>query len=516
MAGSYTLRLAANDSVLTGYAQVVVNVNPAPIPPSISVHPSGQTVSVGSSATFNVVATSPTPLIYQWRKNGADILGATDSSYTIPATTLNDNGSQFTVRVANSYGSVISNTALLTVTTVPLPSGGLVLDLPFNGNANDQSGNANNGTVAGAILTSDQFGNLDSAYSLTGLNSYISVPDSSSLHIQNAITLAAWVKSDSFYGAHYAVMMMKGSGLYFTLVYNSRNIRIDLKPAKALWDSLVPVPQGVWTHVAVTYDGSNIKLYKNGVFATSTPASGPLDLATNQNDLFIGRSLAAEEPLMGSLDDVKIFNRALSALEIQDLVSPSIAPKLVSAVSRMTHGFAGDFDFALIPVQTNIEPRQNSAKSLKLVLNFDIDVNAQNLQVSSIPISFDKAYNGKSLTLSKSAVPDQTCVTVSLNGVPALSLGTLRADYKPINGVVTNSDITNIRGQVKKPLSTTNFLADVNVDGVINNFDLLAARGSIGNTVSCGLAVSASSNLAAPVAAPQNWWQRFWNWVKGR
>jgi hypothetical protein len=74
---------------------------------------------VGETATFSVTATGTAPLQYQWRKNGVNITGATNSSYTTPATVAADNGSLFSVVVSNSGGSVTSNNATLTVRIPP-------------------------------------------------------------------------------------------------------------------------------------------------------------------------------------------------------------------------------------------------------------------------------------------------------------------------------------------------------------------------------------------------------------
>src|SRR5216110_1189033 len=90
--------------------------NPGPpVAPSITTQPVSQTVTAGQMATFTVVATGTAPLSYQWRKSGTAISGATSPTYTTPATTSADNGSQFTVVVSNTAGSVTSNTATLTV-----------------------------------------------------------------------------------------------------------------------------------------------------------------------------------------------------------------------------------------------------------------------------------------------------------------------------------------------------------------------------------------------------------------
>jgi hypothetical protein len=85
------------------------------VPPSITTQPQSQTAVAGQTASFSVAAAGTAPLAYQWRRNGSDIAGATAATYTTPATTLADNGAQFTVVVSNAAGSVTSNAATLTV-----------------------------------------------------------------------------------------------------------------------------------------------------------------------------------------------------------------------------------------------------------------------------------------------------------------------------------------------------------------------------------------------------------------
>jgi hypothetical protein len=93
-----------------------LTVNAAAVAPTITTQPQNQTVAVGAAATFSVVATGTAPLTYQWSKGGTAISGATNASYTTPATVSGDNGSTFTVTVTNVAGSKTSNTATLTVT----------------------------------------------------------------------------------------------------------------------------------------------------------------------------------------------------------------------------------------------------------------------------------------------------------------------------------------------------------------------------------------------------------------
>jgi hypothetical protein len=79
-----------------------------------------QTVTAGQMGTFSVVATGTAPLAYQWRKNAANISGATAASYTTPATTSADNNAKFDVVISNSVSSVTSTQATLTVNSAPV------------------------------------------------------------------------------------------------------------------------------------------------------------------------------------------------------------------------------------------------------------------------------------------------------------------------------------------------------------------------------------------------------------
>ena len=99
----------------------------------ITTQPANQTVSVGQSATFSVLATGTPPLQYQWRRNGAPIVGATGSSYTTPATVIVDSGSSFTLVVTNVTGSITSSAATLTVTATPItPTAPQITTQPAN------------------------------------------------------------------------------------------------------------------------------------------------------------------------------------------------------------------------------------------------------------------------------------------------------------------------------------------------------------------------------------------------
>src|SRR5437867_1297684 len=122
-----------------------LTVNAGAVAPSITTQPANQTVTVGQTATFTVVATGTAPLSYQWQKNSTAISGATSASYTTPATTSSDNGAQFVVVVSNVAGNVTSNAATLTVnTTSTMPQFGHVFIVIGENSAYSSTYNSSN------------------------------------------------------------------------------------------------------------------------------------------------------------------------------------------------------------------------------------------------------------------------------------------------------------------------------------------------------------------------------------
>lgn len=123
-----------NGGWLTVLQSAVSLAGPNTNPPSILVQPASQTVTVGASVTFTVAAAGASPLVYQWRKDGSAISGATASSYTIANVQPGDAGTNYSVVVANSFGSITSSNTTLTV----VPVGALDFQILTLGTAGSQ------------------------------------------------------------------------------------------------------------------------------------------------------------------------------------------------------------------------------------------------------------------------------------------------------------------------------------------------------------------------------------------
>jgi hypothetical protein len=207
---------------------------------------------------------------------------------------------------------------------------GLVAYYPFNGNAIDQSGQGNNGVVFGAVLTNDMKGNSDSAYNFTGIgSSYISVSNSPSLNISNTITLTLWVRTA---GGGYAQprILSKGPPCYellFSDTSSAPSLGFTVQNLASIFTAPIQLNQNEWIFVAGTYDGQSMRIYTNGIIAGQTNVSG--SIATNNEALAIGENLDDSSDFFdGAIDNIRIYNRALSSSEVQQIYALESSPTI--------------------------------------------------------------------------------------------------------------------------------------------------------------------------------------------
>jgi hypothetical protein len=267
------------------------------------------------SATSYAALSLDTVSSYYWRLNAADPLGQTVTA-----------GGRFrTGRIS------------------PIPLNGLVAWYPFNGDAKDESGNGNSGTVYGATLTINRFGRINEAYGFNGTTNYINNGNNSAIKIQNSITISLWANLNAKppINSSYSLISKNENGGYGLFASNDsgKNVMKTFFWINGKYQdskiSLTMINVNVWYHIVAAFDGNVNKMYLNGIKMDSLSANG---LISNvEYPLLIGANpgpSGQSNYMNGKLDDIRIYNRALSEQEIQALyheggyVPPLVKPTL--------------------------------------------------------------------------------------------------------------------------------------------------------------------------------------------
>ena len=208
---------------------------------------------------------------------------------------------------------------------------GLIAHYPFDGTTQDVSGNANHGSIVGALApTTDRFGAPNSAYLFNGINTYVTVPYSVSLSSPTtAITQAAWVYQlgMSLVGSAFNPILMKSSTGENAMMYRLYCLPTGIGVNYGNWNnghaSSTAIALDEWHHIASTYDGQMIRQYLDGLPVDSV---GFLyTIVADTRPLWIGAdSPGLFEVFNGKLDDVRIYGRALSGAEVAELAGVTL------------------------------------------------------------------------------------------------------------------------------------------------------------------------------------------------
>jgi hypothetical protein len=304
------------------------------VPPMITIQPISQTVIQGTNVTFSVTVStnSDLPLSYQWYFNAANLLaGATNASLTLENVEPTDAGG-YSVVITNLEGSVTSSVATLALTCDVSPSG-LVAWWPGNGDANDYAG-TNNGILQGG--TSFTSGLVWQAFSFDGSSGYVEVGDNSDLDMTNTFSFEAWIYptgpgSDETYGG----ILINKEGEYEVARFPDGSIGYWFADWSDWINSGANTPLNQWSHVAVVYSNGIVQTCLNGVLTNTYNGTGPIGKASwgSPYDFRIGgRSyLYSPQLFQGLIDEVSIYNRALSSNEIAAIYDAGSAGKCLPA-----------------------------------------------------------------------------------------------------------------------------------------------------------------------------------------
>jgi hypothetical protein len=230
-------------------------------------------------------------------------------------------GGSFDINALNTDGRTILQRAMQWAGGL---SGYWRLDETTGTVASDSSGKRNHGTLNGFTFDTATVspGKLGNALNLNGTTNYISIPNASSLQPTSALSISAWIKGDAWgSGSDVDSILRKGEA-------NPNNYQLaiaDGRVALYLDDSDTAghrgdtvLQAGVWYHVAATWDGSQVKVYVNGLLDHSPPTSKAAPIAVDTRPLYIGGRSGADL-FDGVIDDVRLFNYALTPQEILEL-----------------------------------------------------------------------------------------------------------------------------------------------------------------------------------------------------
>ncbi len=214
-----------------------------------------------------------------------------------------------------------------------IPTNGLVAYYPFNGNANDESTNSNNGTVNGATLTTDRFGNSNGAYSFDGIDDKIIIQNA---EIQNSfpMTISLWFKTSESFSKNHSII-----GKYECKSYNGYSILINSQGTASSYyynntsnnvtsNTSIKINDGEWHSLVTVYDETGLKYYIDDSLVVESKFNGIAQKITTNTDLSFGfypkGICESDKYIKGSIDDVAIYNRALTPTEVSALYNESV------------------------------------------------------------------------------------------------------------------------------------------------------------------------------------------------
>jgi len=324
-----TIICRVSDEVNTPVAdsiQILVYTVQNQVPIISSLTASARRIAPTDTTLINCSASDPDgdSLIFNW--SAASGILESDSAQAVWQAP--DSSGYFLIKctVSDLFGGVASDSILIVVgDTSGHEIGAPLAYFAFAGNADDLSGFNNHGTVNGASLSADRFGKLNSAYYFNGTSDNIRVPNSVSLNFTKAITVSFWINAAELYTSRESYPISHGNweNRWKVSIIPQKKIRWTIKTTTGVkdLDSDKTINVNQWYHIVGLYNGIDFDLYVDGELSNHTTFSG--DILTTNIDLMIGQCLPAvsQYNFKGVIDDIRIYDYALSIGEISKLYS---------------------------------------------------------------------------------------------------------------------------------------------------------------------------------------------------
>lgn len=209
---------------------------------------------------------------------------------------------------------------------------GLVGHWKFTGNAHDSSGSGNNLSTFGVTLGANRFGTSNASYFFSGSGAYLikSAP-ATGLGFTDDFSISLWCNISTFSDASYFglknTLIQKGpASTYNFAIQASSSTSISFikrtAPESLIFRTFTGLPDyaNSWTHIVCVITDGFVNLYFNGVYISQLSAS---NIAPGPSDSLVVGNVGSIPPFQGSIDDIRIYNRPLGALEVATLYETS-------------------------------------------------------------------------------------------------------------------------------------------------------------------------------------------------
>jgi hypothetical protein len=289
---------------------------------AITSSPSNPTTS--TSASFTFTATPSAGATFQCALDAAAFATCTSPRNL---TGLAVGSHTFQVRAVNASGTDATPASFTWTINAGAPAGPVAaygFEETTGTTTEDSSGLGNTGTLSNATRVAT--GRFGRALSFNGTNAWVTVADSASLDLTNAMTIEAWINPTAANEWDTLVMKESATGLAYALYVIDQArpagyVRVGANDVGAVGTAMAA---NTWVHVAMTYDGTTLRFYRNGTQVATAAASGAVSATTGA--LRIGGNSPWGDYFSGMIDEVRVYNRVLTAAEITTDMNTAVKP----------------------------------------------------------------------------------------------------------------------------------------------------------------------------------------------
>jgi hypothetical protein len=385
------------------------------------------------------------------------------------------------------------------LTQIPnyIPTNGLVGWWPFNGNANDESDNGNNGSVNGASLTIDRFGNANKAYSFNGINDYISVDSSASLDIPNDLTISFWYYSLSNNFQHLIDRDICFESNDWAIYWSNSQVTSRTGVTGSdLTCNTSTLQLNIWYHIIIKRNGNKLINYINGIPVDSTIINNN-SFANSDLPIYFGESVcnsSSQPNTLGNLDDIGIWDRALTQEEISNLYNaPNCSYNLLitPTTNQLETGSTANFIASTSDPNPSYVWQSDLGQGFQTLINYGnySGTNTNSLSISNVQLA-NHAQPIRVISTSGECIDTSNVATINITDTCIVTINdtitTLISvtDTLVINTLVTGLTPPNILNTIKIFPNPTNshITIDFGIFESMNGYTLTITN-SIGQIV---------------------------------